>query len=103
MRTRAAFAERSGLSAKTLGEIERAERRSYDPATIATVEQALRWPPGRVEAILRADRDLDRLVNQMREVKAGQAIARWVETVRELSDLLDDGSPLPLAERERLA
>ncbi len=52
MRTRAALAATTGLTVKTLGEIERGERGSYDPATLATVEQALRWPTGHLGAIL---------------------------------------------------
>lgn len=52
MRTREKLVAASGLSRKTLGEIERADRTSYDPATIATVEQTLKWPPGTVDAIL---------------------------------------------------
>ncbi len=51
-RTLRAFAEASGLSTKTLGEIEGAKRSSYDRATLIQVERALKWPPGAVQAIL---------------------------------------------------
>lgn len=51
-RTLRAFAEASGLSTKTLGEIEGAKRSSYDRATLIQIEQALRWPAGRARAIL---------------------------------------------------
>jgi transcriptional regulator with XRE-family HTH domain len=42
---REAFADASGLSVRTLSDIERARRTSYDPATLARVEQALQWLP----------------------------------------------------------
>lgn len=51
-RTREAFAEKVGLSTKTLGEIERGARTSYDQGTIAVVEQALGWVGGAVRAVL---------------------------------------------------
>lgn len=52
MRTRAALAQATGLTVKTLGEIERGERPSYDPATLAAVEQALEWPAGQIRRLL---------------------------------------------------
>lgn len=57
MRTRQRLADETDLSVKTLGELERAERKSYDPATLAVVEQALKWPSGRIKAI--ADHGID--------------------------------------------
>jgi transcriptional regulator with XRE-family HTH domain len=51
MRTRKQLADTSGLTVKTLGEIERAERTSYDPATLAVVEQTLKWPAGTIYGI----------------------------------------------------
>jgi transcriptional regulator with XRE-family HTH domain len=51
MKTRQRLAETTGLSVKTLGEIERSVRTSYDPATLAAVEQALRWPVGTITAM----------------------------------------------------
>ncbi len=44
-RTRGQFAEATGLTIKTLGEIERGERGSYDRSTLAQVEQTLQWRP----------------------------------------------------------
>lgn len=48
MRTRKQLADTSGLTVKTLGEIERADRTSYDPATLAIVERALQWSAGTI-------------------------------------------------------
>lgn len=53
--TRQALAESSGLSARTLSDIENARRTSYDPATLVRLEQALRWPPGSAQAVLAGD------------------------------------------------
>lgn len=50
--TIAAFARHVGLSTRLLGDLEGGRRASYDPATLAKVEQALDWPGGRVEEIL---------------------------------------------------
>lgn len=50
-RTRREFAEVTGLSVKTLGEIERHERTSYDKSTLAIVEQTLKWSPGTIQSI----------------------------------------------------
>jgi transcriptional regulator with XRE-family HTH domain len=52
MRKRGQLAGATGLTVKTLGELERGERTNFEPATIALVEQALRWPPGAIDAIL---------------------------------------------------
>ncbi len=51
-RTRNEFAKATGLTIKTLGEIERGERVSYDPATLARVEQALQWPIGYIHEMV---------------------------------------------------
>ena len=51
-RTLRSFANASGLSTKTLGEIEGAKRKSYDRATLSVIESALRWPTGTVAAVL---------------------------------------------------
>lgn len=51
-RTLRSFAQASGLSTKTLGEIEGAKRLSYDRATLIQVERSLQWPSGAVEAVL---------------------------------------------------
>ncbi len=50
--TIAAFARRVGLSTRILGDLESGKRSSYDPATLAKVEQALGWPEGRVDELL---------------------------------------------------
>lgn len=55
MNTRRALSESSGLSTRTLGDIERVRRDSYDAATLARVEQVLEWSPGTVDAILASE------------------------------------------------
>lgn len=42
----------AGLSLRTLGDIETARKTSYDPATLAALEHALKWQAGSVEAVL---------------------------------------------------
>lgn len=51
-KTRAPLVEASGISLRTLGDIENGRRPSYDPATIAALEQALEWAPGSVTSIV---------------------------------------------------
>lgn len=50
--TRRAFAEASGLSERTLSNIERARKHSYDPGTLSLLEHALAWESGSVAAVL---------------------------------------------------
>lgn len=50
--TRQSFSQAAGLSARTVGDIERARRDSYDVATLARIEQTLKWTPGSVQNIL---------------------------------------------------
>ena len=57
MRTRRELIERSGISRKTLGQIERGDRESYDRATIAQLEQTLRWPSGAVQQLVSTGRE----------------------------------------------
>ncbi len=71
MRTREAFAEKVGLSTKTLGEIERGARTSYDAGTLSTLELALGWPKGHVEKLLRAP-------NGPAELATAAGIARYI-------------------------
>ncbi len=56
-RTRAQFADDIDLTTKTLGQIERGERPSYDRSTYATIDQALKWKPGTFENLLAGRRD----------------------------------------------
>lgn len=52
-RTRQQFAQAStGLSVRTLGDVETARRASYDKGTIAALEQALGWVTGSVNTVL---------------------------------------------------
>lgn len=50
--TRDGFAEASGLSARLLTDLERQNRTNFDAVTLTRLEQALKWPKGRVQAIL---------------------------------------------------
>lgn len=52
LHSREAFARDSGLSPRLLSDIERGRRESYDSATLARLERALRWLPGSVQAVL---------------------------------------------------
>lgn len=58
-RTRAAFARATRLSVRTLGAIERGDKTSYDPHTLATVEHALGWVPGSSENVLRGGEPIE--------------------------------------------
>lgn len=51
-RGRGDFAKLAELSVKTIGEIERADRQSYDPATLAHLERVLGWDRGTVSRLL---------------------------------------------------
>lgn len=55
-----AFSTVVGLSTKTLGEVENAKRDSYDPATLARIEQALEWAPGSIHEVLAGGEPTDR-------------------------------------------
>lgn len=50
--TREQMAVAAGMSVRLLSDIENAKRTSYDPATLARLEQALGWQPGSAEAVL---------------------------------------------------
>lgn len=59
----------SGLSTSTLDNLEHGRKTSYDPATLSTLERALRWRHGSVDRILNGlepqamqDPDLDALL-----------------------------------------
>ena len=49
----AQFAAVSGLSTSTVDSLEHNRKSSYDPATLAALERALRWQLGSVERVLR--------------------------------------------------
>jgi transcriptional regulator with XRE-family HTH domain len=51
-RRRPPFADAAGISLRTLGDIETGRRERYDPATVATLEQALQWKTGSVQHII---------------------------------------------------
>lgn len=52
MLTRGALADRSGISTRILGDIEKGRRGNFDPVTLASLEQALRWQTGSVRRVL---------------------------------------------------
>jgi hypothetical protein len=93
MRTRRQLAEKSGLTVKTLGEIERNERTSYDRSTLAVVERALNWTPGTIHAIATGT-ELIRPGSPSRPNAGGAAL------VAELALMLDPSSPLSPDDRE---
>lgn len=45
---RGAFAERAGVSIRTLSDLERGARERFRPETLAGVEAALGWTPGSI-------------------------------------------------------
>jgi transcriptional regulator with XRE-family HTH domain len=52
MTTTTALAQRTGLSARMLGDIENARRQNFAKPTIAQIEHALEWAPGSIDSIL---------------------------------------------------
>jgi transcriptional regulator with XRE-family HTH domain len=90
MHTRQALAEKTGLSTRILGDLENGRRTSYDPATLARVEQALQWLPGTVDRIL-AEGDA-----QASDVGDADPL------LRELGAMLADDSPIPPEDRQAL-
>jgi transcriptional regulator with XRE-family HTH domain len=83
MLTREQLVEKSGMSRRLLSDIENGRRTSYDPATLARVEQALQWLPGTVDRIL-AEGD----------AQAGD-VGDADPLLRELGAMLADDSPIP--------
>lgn len=49
---RQGLADAAAVSLRTLGDIEKARRTSYDPNTIAALENALGWEPGTVNRVV---------------------------------------------------
>jgi transcriptional regulator with XRE-family HTH domain len=90
MLTREQLVEKSGMSRRLLSDIENGRRTSYDPATLARVEQALQWLPGTVDRIL-AEGD----------AQAGD-VGDADPLLRELGAMLADDSPLPADDRQAL-
>lgn len=54
-RTREQFVTEVGISRRVISDIENHRRDNYDKATIARLEDALRWKHGRIAAILRGE------------------------------------------------
>lgn len=77
-RSMAAFAASSGLSRTTVDSIEHGRKTSYDPGTLAALEDALGWQPGSVERVLHGldplpieDPDLAAVLNAWPRLSAG--------------------------------
>jgi hypothetical protein len=82
-KTRGPFAEAAGLTIKTLGEIERGERASYDPSTLAQVEKTLQWRPGAIRQAVSSGltSDGELLVppsSDPSELSTAEGIARYI-------------------------
>ncbi len=56
-KTRGQFADDADLTIKTLGQIERGVRPSYNKSTYATIDRVLKWEPGTFEALLTGEKD----------------------------------------------
>lgn len=108
-RTREAFVAASGLSGRLVGDLEKNRRQNYDRVTIARLEQALLWPTGSVNRILRGEpfpdpargglgRGLGALIPPGPPTDRVRAEALAARLVR----LVGPDSPLP-EDRERLA
>lgn len=54
-RTREQFVTEVGISRRVISDIENHRRDNYDKATIARLEDALRWKHGQIAAILRGE------------------------------------------------
>lgn len=94
MRARGDLAAATGLTVKTLGEIERGERASYSRATLAVVEHALRWPPGKIDTMVAGPSDAFAPASVGNRVMPPTAVkVAW---------LLGDDSPLPERDRRTL-
>lgn len=91
--TRHALATAAPMSERLLSDIEKARRESYDPATLARLEQALRWPAG--TAVQIASGGCAPVVEK--------AAPAPVSVLTELAALLDPAGPLTAVERGHLA
>lgn len=54
-KTRADLAKAAGITARTLGDIEKGRRSSYSASTLARVEQALDWHAGQIQTLFDTD------------------------------------------------
>lgn len=50
--TRDGFAKAVGISARVLTDIEKRNRTNFDQVTLERLQQALKWPEGRIQAVL---------------------------------------------------
>lgn len=91
--TRQAFARATGITSRTIGDIEKYRKASYGQSTLAQIEQTLRWAPGSIRAVL-AGGDPTPV--------AGLG-GRSHQLAVEVDMLLRDDSRLTEKERQRLA
>jgi hypothetical protein len=82
--TRGQFADDANLTIKTLGQIERGVRPSYNKSTYATIDRVLQWEPGTFEALLAGDAsapppcDRSEPVDISPELAAPDGLAMWM-------------------------
>jgi transcriptional regulator with XRE-family HTH domain len=110
MRTRQALAEALQMSARNLGDIEKARRTSYDPATLARLEQVLRWEPGSVDAVLAGGDPKPALEMRQQDLAVDpRSLERYGDDLELMAAIVDTGLPpasafrLVLAVRQRRA
>ena len=60
MTTAKSFADKADLTTRVIGDLENARRTNYGAGTKAQIENALRWGPGSVDAILAGGEPTDR-------------------------------------------
>lgn len=101
-RTRQALVEATGLSRKTLGEIERGDRTSYDPATLLLLEKTLRWAPGHIDGIVGHLPAAYYLINEVTGERLLPSRRPVPEGLQDIAWFLDDDSQLTDTERADL-
>ena len=101
--SREAFAQASGISVRTLGDIESARRPSYAPETLVRLERALNWPAGHINEILGPAIAPDHyLINEATGERFLPSMRPVPPGLQDLAWLLEDDSPLPADDRADL-
>lgn len=99
IKTREKFAGHSGLSLRTLSDLELGNRTSYDPSTLSRLEVALEWAPGSVDAVLEGGQPTTTAEALLR---ARQHAQQLDPLVAKLAWALDPASPLHEGDRDWL-
>jgi transcriptional regulator with XRE-family HTH domain len=87
--TQGEFASAIGMSARTLGDLERGKAADYDDDTRAAIESAVRWEPRSVERVLEGGKP-----RRARDNVLAQFEQAWIELspdARRLLVLLAEG------------